>query len=95
MSLELTSFFQFRICETTVIYVIVDSHALNWNKMVNWNNLEKYIQFQLEALAVIRDFYIFLHFHKRLWVNYVEGLHCNIFSNVSNEDCIKKQNTLK
>ena len=27
--------------------------ALNWNKLVDWNNIEEHIQFQLKALAII------------------------------------------
>ena len=37
---------------STITYVIVDPHTLNWNKLVNWNNLKDDDQFQLRALLV-------------------------------------------
>ena len=33
--------FQFNTRESTLNYIIVDSHALNWNKFVKWNNIEE------------------------------------------------------
>ena len=36
----------------TIAYRIVESHALNWNKLINWNEIKEYIQYQLEALDV-------------------------------------------
>ena len=44
---QLTKLFQFSACKSTFTYVIIDSHALNWNKLVNWNDIEELIQFQL------------------------------------------------
>ena len=41
-SFQLTIFFQFSAPGSSFIYVIVDSHALNWNKLVNWNNMEEW-----------------------------------------------------
>ena len=35
-----------------LLYIIEDSHDLNWNKNANWNNMEEYNPFQLEALSV-------------------------------------------
>ena len=32
--------------------VMVDSRARNWNKLVNWNNMEEHILFQLGALPI-------------------------------------------
>ena len=52
ISFQLTSLFQFSTCESTIANVIVGLHALNWNKLVNWNNMEEQIQFQLEALPI-------------------------------------------
>ena len=33
--------------QSTITYVIIDSHALKWNKLLYWNNVEEHIQFQL------------------------------------------------
>ena len=33
--------------------VIIYSHAVNWNKLVSWNDMEEHIEFQLEGLPVI------------------------------------------
>ena len=35
---------------------IVDSHALNWNRQVNFNDIEEHNQFQLGALPVTSYF---------------------------------------
>ena len=35
-----------------ITLVIVDSHALNLNKLVNLNNIVEHIQFQLRGLLV-------------------------------------------
>ena len=44
----------FQLKYTSIIkYVILDSHALNWNKMVNLNSMEEYIQFQSGELSVL------------------------------------------
>ena len=41
--------------ESNITYVIVDSPARNWTKLVNWNNKENDIYFQLVvALPVIK-----------------------------------------
>ena len=45
---QLISLFQFIAYEFTITYVVVSSHAENWNKIVNWNDMEVYLQFQLE-----------------------------------------------
>ena len=37
--------FQFKVYRYTIDYVIIDLHALNWNRAVNWYNLEKHIHF--------------------------------------------------
>ena len=34
------------------MYLIVDSHTLIWNKIVNWNDMEEYIETQLGALTL-------------------------------------------
>ena len=47
---QLTDVFQLRELESNITYVKVDSHALNWNKLVNWNKMEEHIQFQLGEL---------------------------------------------
>ena len=52
MSFQLTSFFQFSARESLIIYVVVDSHALNWIKLGNWNSINEHIQFQLGTLPV-------------------------------------------
>ena len=44
--------FKFSTLESTIAKVIVKSCALIWNKMVNWNDMEEHIQFQLEALPI-------------------------------------------
>ena len=48
----LTSLFQFSARESTVIQVMVDSRALNWNKVVNWNDMKEHIPFQIGTLSV-------------------------------------------
>ena len=48
---QLTNLFQFSACESTVIYVIVEPRALNWNKFLNLDDMEKHIQFQSTALT--------------------------------------------
>ena len=30
----------------TITYVMVNSHAINWNKLVKWNDIEEYTWFQ-------------------------------------------------
>ena len=39
---QLLNFFQFRVCDSTIIYVIVNWHVLNWNKLDNWNGIEEH-----------------------------------------------------
>ena len=38
-----------------IVNVMIDSHALNWNKLINKNNKKHQIQFQLGALPVHCD----------------------------------------
>ena len=47
MSFQLTALVQFSTREFTIIYVIVDSWALNWKILINWTNMEEHTQFQL------------------------------------------------
>ena len=42
-----------QVHESTIIKVIVESHALNWNKLVNWNSLKEHIYFQFEDLSIL------------------------------------------
>ena len=44
--------FQSRASESDITYAILQSHALNWNMFVNWNDTEDQILFQLLALSV-------------------------------------------
>ena len=45
--------FHFSTCETSAVTdVIVDSFALNQDKLLNQNNIREHIQYQLEALSV-------------------------------------------
>ena len=62
VQINILNLFQFNICESIIIYIIVDSHALNWNKLVNWNDMEDCIQFQLRDLLL----YNFLMFTVKL-----------------------------
>ena len=55
IAFQLTNLLQFSTCESTVTYVIVDSHAQNWNNVVNWNDMEEGIPFQLGASPVLND----------------------------------------
>ena len=43
VSFKLTNVFQFKAHGSTISYVIVDSRAQNWNKLVNWNSIKEYI----------------------------------------------------
>ena len=45
--------FKFSVRDFTIIYTIVDSYAFNWNKLCSLHNMEKHIEFQLEALNVL------------------------------------------
>ena len=53
MLFQLTRLFQFRVHESSITYTILDSCDLIWNKIANWNDMEKHTLFQLETLAVI------------------------------------------
>ena len=61
--MEEKTYFPFRSRESTIIYVIGDSHAL---KFVNWNIIEKHIQFLLEPLPV----YVGLTIPVNNWIEY-------------------------
>ena len=58
MSCQFTSLFQFRAHESTIIYVIVDSYPLIWNKLFNSDDVDKHILFQLGDLIVCAFFKI-------------------------------------
>ena len=47
------SFIHFSACEFTIIFVRVDPHALNWNKLVNRNDMEEHTWFQLRVIPVL------------------------------------------
>ena len=34
--------FQFSACDATATYIIVESNALGWIKLVNWNDMEEH-----------------------------------------------------
>ena len=36
-----------------MVHVSLLSHTINWNKYVNWNNMEEHIQFQLGHLPIL------------------------------------------
>ena len=37
--------FHFKGHKSTIIYVIIDSHAVNYNSFFNWDNIEKIFSF--------------------------------------------------
>ena len=39
-------------CMSTIPLVMVDLQTLDWNKLVNWNDMKEHIPFQLGVLPV-------------------------------------------
>ena len=48
--------YNWQVCSNLVhMSLLVIVLALNWNKLVNWNNLKESTPFQLEAITVFKN----------------------------------------
>ena len=54
LKFQLKILFQFRAHESITTYTIADSHILNQNELINWNDMLEYIQSQLGALLLVK-----------------------------------------
>ena len=61
--------FQFSALESTITYVIIDSHKIICNKLVNSSDMEEHTQFHLGTLPVYQHWVILISTGPRKLLN--------------------------